>query len=194
MTEPCFDVAHLGNVEVYTDKFEESLDFFTRIYGLVESGRNGDSAYLHAFDDCEFHTLKLTRQYTTGVGHIGYRASSPEALERHVAAIEQAGIGIGWDDGDLGRGSAYRFKDPFNHVFEIHCNTNLYVPTEATKPALKNITSAYPGVGVCPHRLDHLNLLPSDGTVFRAFMQPCLGSRVTEQIQLDNGRLGAGSR
>jgi catechol 2,3-dioxygenase len=30
MTEPCFDVAHLGHVEVYTDRFDESLDFFTR--------------------------------------------------------------------------------------------------------------------------------------------------------------------
>jgi catechol 2,3-dioxygenase len=25
--DPCFDIAHLGHVEVYTDKFEESLDF-----------------------------------------------------------------------------------------------------------------------------------------------------------------------
>jgi catechol 2,3-dioxygenase len=50
-TEPVFDIAHLGHVEVYTDKFEESLDFFTRVYGLTESGRDADSAYLRAYDD-----------------------------------------------------------------------------------------------------------------------------------------------
>ena len=33
--EICHDVAHLGHVEIYTNKFEESLDFFTRIYGLT---------------------------------------------------------------------------------------------------------------------------------------------------------------
>ncbi len=37
--ELCFDLAHLGHVEVYTDKFDESLDFFTRIYGLTLSLR-----------------------------------------------------------------------------------------------------------------------------------------------------------
>ena len=91
MTEPNHDVAHLGHVEVYTDRFEESLDFFTRVYGLKLSGRDGSSAYLRAWDDYEFHSLKLTRHDTTGVGHVGYRAASPEALERRVAAIEASG-------------------------------------------------------------------------------------------------------
>ena len=66
--EPCFDVAHLGHVEVLTGRFEDSLDFFTRVYGLTQSGREGDSVYLRAFDDYEFHTLKLTRHHATGVG------------------------------------------------------------------------------------------------------------------------------
>ena len=123
MTEPCFDVAHLGHVELYTDKFEESFDFFTNVYGLTESGRDGTSSYLRAFDDYEFHTLKLTRHHTTGVGHIGYRVSSPEALERRVQAIEDAGYGIGWSDGDEGHGRAYRFADPFGHTFELYWDT-----------------------------------------------------------------------
>ena len=59
------DIAHLGHVEVYTDKFEESLDFFTRVYGLKLSLLEGDSAYLRAWDDYEFHSLKLTRHETS---------------------------------------------------------------------------------------------------------------------------------
>ncbi len=76
MPEPCFDVAHLGHVELYSDRFEQSLDFFTRVYGLTETARRGESSYLRAFDDYEHHTLKLTRYETTGVGHIAYRCSS----------------------------------------------------------------------------------------------------------------------
>jgi catechol 2,3-dioxygenase-like lactoylglutathione lyase family enzyme len=103
MTEPCFDVAHLGHVEVYTDKFDESLDFFTRVYGLKLSALSGDSAYLRAWDDYEFHSLKLTRHHTTGVGHIAYRVSSPEALERRVKEIEASGYKVhGWNKGDSG--------------------------------------------------------------------------------------------
>jgi len=191
MTELSCDVAHLGHVEVYTDKFGESLDFFTRVYGLTLSGQDETSAYLRAWDDYELHTLKLTRHNTTGVGHIAYRVSSPEALDRRVAAIEASGFRVlGWVDGDLGHGKAYRFEDPFGHTFELYWETVKYKPGEADTPALKNNASKFHSTGACPRRIDHLNLLSEDVTVFREFMETCLGSRVTELIQLDNGRLG----
>ena len=41
MAEPCHDVAHLGHVELLTNRFEESLNFFVNVYGLTESGRDG---------------------------------------------------------------------------------------------------------------------------------------------------------
>lgn len=189
--EPCHDIAHLGHVEILTDKFEESLDFFTRVYGLKLSALDGDSAYLRAWDDYEFHTLKLTRSSTTGVAHIGYRCDSEAALARRVAVIEASGYKVhGWVDGDLGHGRAFRFEDPFGHVFEVYWDTNRYIAPEGDRPALKNLASRYTAQGAAPRRLDHLNLLASDVTVFRDFMQTCLGSRVTEQIRLDNGRLG----
>lgn len=185
------DIAHLGHVEVYTDRFDESLDFFTRVYGLTLTERDETSAYLRAWDDYEFHSLKLTRHHTTGVGHISYRASSEEALERRVAAIEASRFkSIGWVEGDLGHGRAFRFEDPFGHVFEIYWNANRYVPPPEEKPALKNVAQRFHGRGACPRRLDHLNLLARDVTEFRDFMETCLGSKVTEMIQLDNGRLG----
>lgn len=190
MSEQCNDVAHLGHVEMLTDKYEESLDFFTRIYGLKLSGQDETSAYLRAWDDYEFCTLKLTRSDTTGVAHIGYRCVSPEALERRVAAIKASGYIVhGWVDGDKSHGKAFRFEDPFGHVFEIYYDTNWYAAQEeAEKAALKNTASSF--TGAAPRRLDHLNLLSSDVTEFRRFMETCLGSRVTEYIQLDNGRIG----
>ncbi|MEZ5843865.1 MAG: VOC family protein [Hyphomicrobiaceae bacterium] len=190
MVEPCYDVAHLGHVEVFTDRFDESLDFFVRILGLTESGRDATSAYLRAFDDYEFHSLKLTRHHTTGVGHVGYRVASAQALARRVEAIEAAGYGLGWVEGDMGHGRAYRFADPFGHIFEVYWETVRYAAPPQEKAALKNIHQRYHGRGVCPRRLDHLNLLAEDVTAFREFMQKCLGSRVTEMIRLDNGRLG----
>ena len=189
MSEPCFDVAHLGHVELLTDKFEESLNFFVNIYGLTENGRDADSVYLRAFDDYEFHTLKLTRSDTTGVGHIGYRTSSPEALERRVKVIEEMGCGIGWVNGDLGHGRAYRFTDPDGHIFELYYDTNKYVAPPEEKSALKNIAQRFHGRGVGVRRLDHLNLLATNVEAIRDFMQQALGSRVTEQIMLDTGKL-----
>lgn len=183
------DIAHLAHVEMLTNRFDDSLDFFTRVYGLKLSGLDGRSAYLRAWDDYEFCSLKLTRSDTTGVGHIAYRASSPEALERRVALIEQSGYTVhGWVDGDMSHGSAFQFEDPFGHLFEIYYDTVRYRPELADKPALKNTASAF--TGAATRRLDHVNLLAEDVTEFRRFMENCLGSRVTELIQLDNGRIG----
>jgi catechol 2,3-dioxygenase len=185
MTRPMGDIAHLGHVEILTDRFEESLDFFTRVYGLKLSERDGEVAYLRAWDDYEHHSLKLTGAATTGVGHIAYRASSPEALARRVAAIEAAGYAThGWVE-DHGHGPAFRFEDPFGHIFEIYWETRR---AAGDPSALKNMASRFNGMP--PRRLDHVNLLAADVTAFRSFMETCLGSRVTEMIRLDNGRIG----
>ena len=188
-TNPSFDIAHLAHVEMFTDRFEESLDFFTRVYGLTLSGQDDTSAWLRAWDDYEHASLKLTLYHTTGVGHIAYRAASPEALTRRVAVIEASGYTVhGWNAGDESHGLAFRFEDPFGHSFEIYYDTVKFAPKGAQVPALKNAASA--STGAAPRRLDHLNLLSSDVTEFRRFMETCLGARVTELIQLDNGRLG----
>ncbi len=189
-SEPCFDIAHLGHVEMLTNKPQESLDFFVNVLGLTESGREGDSVYLRAYDDYEFHSLKLTASNTTGVAHIGYRASSEQGLARRVAAIQKMGCGIGWTEGDLGHGKSYRFHDPDNHIFEIYFDTKKYQAPQAEKPALKNQAQRYHGRGVGVRRIDHLNLLAQDVAKIREFMPAALGSRVTEEIQLNDGTYG----
>ncbi len=188
--EPIYDIAHLGHVELLTNKPEASLDFFTRIFGLIESGREGDSVYLRAFDDYEFHTLKLTASKTTGIRHAGYRAASPQALERRVKAIDALGAGIGWNDGDKGHGPAYRFHDPDGHEFEIYYETQRYRPASNDQPALKNQAGRTPNRAIAPRRLDHINLLAKDVDAIRHFLPQALGSRITEVIQLDDGTLG----
>ncbi len=182
-------IAHLGHVELLTDKFDESLDFFIRVYGLSESGRDERSAYLRAWDDYEFHTLKLTASDRTGVGHIGYRAWSEEALLRRVAAIEAMGCGIGWSEGDLGHGRAYQFQSPAGHVFEIYWDTRRYAPGPDDRPALRNVAQKFHGRGVAPRRIDHVNLMAPDVEAIEAFMTGALGARVSEKLVLDDGTL-----
>ena len=60
------------------------------------------------------------------MGVLGLRAWSPEALERRVAAVEAAGLGEGWVDGDRGRGPSYRFRDPDGHRFELYYECERY--------------------------------------------------------------------
>jgi catechol 2,3-dioxygenase len=185
--EPVRDLAHLGHLEVYTPKPEESLRFFVDIMGMSESGRAGDSVYLRAWDDYEFHTLKLTAHRTAGVGHVAFRTVSEAALQRRAKVLEAMGAGIGWVEGDLGHGRAYRARNADGHQFELYYDTNWYVPPPDQRPALKNQAQRFPARGCNVRRLDHLNLLVLDPKETREFLERGFGMRTTEQIILDSG-------
>jgi catechol 2,3-dioxygenase len=183
-----FDLAHLAHVELLTPKPEESLRFFVDIMGMTASGKDGNSVYLRGWDDYEFHTLKLTASNAAGMGHMAFRATSPQALQHRVEVIERSGLGKGWVDGDLGHGAAYAFTTPDGHNLEIYYDTEWYAPPAGLKPALKNQAQRFPARGANVRRLDHLNLLTADVSILRHFMEDVLGLRTTEMILLDSGR------
>jgi catechol 2,3-dioxygenase len=181
------DVAHLGHIELFSPKPEESLWFFRDVLGLHEVARQGQSVYLRAWGEYESYSLILTEHKHAGIAHTSFRAWSPQALERRVRAIEESGLGRGWIDGDIGHGKAYQFADPDGHLLEIYYETEKYQAPEALRPALKNQPQRYPDHGVGARRLDHINFLSAHPASNRVFMQECLGAKLTEQIMLDNG-------
>jgi catechol 2,3-dioxygenase len=190
---PLHDVAHLGYIELLTPEFDKSLWFFTDVLGLTLVSAEGSSAYLRTWDDYERHTVKLTGHSTSGIARVGMRAESAEALERRIKAVEAAGRGIGWKDGDPGIGPTYAFHDPDGHVMELYYESQWY---EASRPAelapsLKNQAQAYPARGVCVRNLDHVNYLAVDSASCGDFMVDQLGARITERIQLDDGTYAA---
>ena len=185
------EIAHLGHVELLTPEPEKSLWFFTEVLGLTESGRVGDSVYLRTWDNYEHHSLVLTAHHTSGIRRTALRAAGAEALKRRVAAIEAAGLGIGWTEGRPGIGDTYVFADPDGHEYELYWESEWFEAPEDSRPALKNQAQAYPGKGVCPRRLDHVNFLAATTEPNGAFVRDILGARVTEQIRLDNGTIGA---
>ena len=102
--EPILDIAHLGNVELMTPKPEQSLWYFRELLGMEVVHREGQSVYLRGYGDYATSTLKLTEAKAPGVGCVSWRTVSPQALERRVAAVEATGLGLGWKEGDFGRG------------------------------------------------------------------------------------------
>jgi catechol 2,3-dioxygenase len=186
-SEPIMDVAHLGHLELLTPKPQESLHFFIDVMGMTETGREGDSVYLHAYDDYERHSLKLTASKVPGLGHVAYRTRSPQALERRVAALKGSGFDIGWTDGDLAHGPTFLIQDPDGHKIELYYQTQWYQAPPELKPALKNQSQRFPARGINVRRLDHWNGLAVDIQANREFFEEYLGFRLTEQIVLDDG-------
>ncbi len=181
------DIAHVGSVELLTPVLEETRDFFVDLMAMTEVARSGDSVYLHAWDDYERCTVKLTGAPASGVGRTWLRAASPAALDRRVKAIEETGLGEGWNEDDFGLGPVYRFTDPDGHAMGIYYETAWHEATGDQRPALKNQASAFPGRGANVRRLDHVNYLAADVPETSRFATTVLSARPTEQIVLDDG-------
>ncbi len=174
-------VAQLAHVELLTPKLEQTYWFFHDLLGLEETTRQGQSIYLRAYEDFYHHTLVLTEAPTAGLGHIAWRASSPEALQAAVRRLEQSGYGVGWIDGDLGHGPAYRFVTPEGHPMEILWEVAYYEPPEGMRTALRNRPQKRPLRGVPVRRIDHVNVMASQVPPVRRFLQEVLDFRLREQ-------------
>lgn len=192
MTELQFDVAQLAHVEIFTPKPDATLWFFKEILGMEETKREGQSVYLRAYEEFYHHSLKITERNRPGLGHVAWRTSSPEALERRVAAVESFGLGRGWIDGDNGHGPAYQFTTPEGHKMELLWEVEYCEIPQGMRSALKSRPQKRPNRGVPVRRLDHVNLLCANPTPNRQFLMDQLGFRLREQILLRNGsELGA---
>jgi catechol 2,3 dioxygenase len=187
MSGPLHEIAHISHAELLTPRADDSLGFFVDVLGMEIESREGQSVFLRGWGDYQRSCLKLTESDSSGLGHMALRTWSPEALERRVAAIEATGLGIGWIDGDVGHGPAYRFTDPDGHVFELLYEVERYSPPPELRPSLKNQPQRYVGRGAAIKRLDHVNVLAADVRASRIFCTEQLGYRLHERIELDSG-------
>ena len=193
VAEPILDIAHLGHIELLTPRPDESLRYFTELLGMESVHAEGQSVYLRGYGDYAVTTLKLTEGEGAGIGHIAWRAASPQALERRAEAIEAAGLGIGWSNGDFGHGRCYCFRDPDGHAMEVYYDEQKYDAPEALRSTLRNLPMKYPKNGIGVRRTDHLAVLCQDVAANRDFAQNTLGLKLREQVVFDKGATEIGS-
>lgn len=191
--EPIQDIAHLGSIELLTPRPADSLRYFRDLLGMEIVHREGASVYLRGYGDYAASTLKLTEAPQAGIGSIAWRARSLPAMERRVAAIEQAGRGTGWIDRDFCRGRSYRFRDPDGHAMEIYYEEERYHAPDELRSTLKNLPMKYIGRGVNVRRLDHLALLCREVPENREFAEQVLGFQLREQVRFNAGADEIGS-
>lgn len=192
MSEPVYDVAHLGRAELLTPDLEASLDFFVSVLGMDEVERAGESVFLRAWGDYERASLRLTAADRAGPGTMAWRTTSNGALERRVAAIEATGRGLGWEDGLAGIGRSYVFTDPDGHRMSVYYDSEYYVAADGQTPALKNQPQRMSVRGAAVRRLDHVNVWCRDIDANADYMVDVLGFRVSEEaIDAEGHRTGA---
>jgi catechol 2,3-dioxygenase len=181
------DIAHVGPVELYTPVLDKSVEYFVNLMGLREVHRDANSAYLHTWDDYQAWTLRLIQREQAGIGRTYLRAASPQALQRVLGTLDEAGITHEADAAVHGLGETHVFTDPDGHEFAIYWDVERYQADDQDRPGLKNQAAAYPARGANLRRLDHVNYLAADVPAASDFMADILGARCTERIVTDEG-------
>ncbi|MCR8547400.1 catechol 2,3-dioxygenase [Salipiger sp. P9] len=189
--EPIHDVAQLAHVEIYSPDVDATVWFFRDLLGMSVAGREGNSVHMRAYEDFYHHSLTITHRDKPGLGHIGWRSLSPQALERRAAAVEKTGLGRGWIEGATGHGKAYEFTSPDGHLNRIFWDVDYAEIPEEDRSCLLNRPQKRPLQGVPVRRLDHVNIMTSDVSETRGFYEDALGFRTRENIVLGGEEAGA---
>ncbi|MEZ4847910.1 MAG: VOC family protein [Bacteroidia bacterium] len=157
-------LSQMSHVELLSKNLEETVRFYTEMVGMDETAREGNSVYLRAWGDYFLYTLKITQSDTAGLGVMGWRADSSEALEECVAYLESTGAGMGWVEADKGRGKAYRFKSPGGLLHEVFWDVVWLRETGKRGSVFADRYASNRRKGACPRRYDHATYLVSKGS------------------------------
>lgn len=180
-------LSQMAHIEVLTTDLNKSVEFFRDVVGMDETGREDTSVYLRAWGDYFHHTLKLTQSEKSGLGHIGWRADSAEALEECVAHLENLGAGLGWVEGDLGHGKAYRFKSPDGHTHEVFWDVVWLRETGERSSIYADRYASNRRLGANPRRFDHVTYMVAKGkyAAEKAFWQT-FGLKNPDEIRISD--------
>lgn len=174
-------LSQLAHVEILSPRPQQTVEFLTGVLGLQESGRSGQSVYLRGWSEFFHHSLQVTEGETPGLGHIGWRAMGPEALESAVARLTESGQGDGWYEGSIGHGPAYRYRAPHGgQLHEVFWEVERYAAPVAMRSTFPNRPQRHPDRGIATRYLDHVTVASRDIMADCVWYRDVLGHRLME--------------
>jgi catechol 2,3-dioxygenase len=171
-------LSQLAHVELVNPDPERSARFVHDVLGLEESGRDGSSIYFRGWGERFHHSLVLT-EGPEALGHIGWRAASPDALQQAAQRLETSGHGEGWVDAVTGHGQAYRFRSPGGHLEEVFWEVDRFRATGELAPLFPHRPQRYRPRGVAVRHIDHVTIATPDIFADAEFRRDVLGFRFT---------------
>ena len=187
MTAP---VAKLGHVAAETPDLPASVGFFRDVIGLREVERTADTVYLRGLEDFEHHTLSLTASDAPGIAHIGWRTTSPEALEKLGGRFESDGHEVESVPARTGprQGEAIRVTTPTGHPYEFYYDVERTDAPESERSKLKNrVYSPSVANRIAPRRIDHVHVQDPEADRYASWMDDELGFEVRERLHRERG-------
>ena len=177
-------VMRLGRVELKVLDLDKSVEYYTKIIGLEETGRVGNSVYFKAWDEFDHHSLILTKSNSAGLAHLAFKVESNDDLAYFEKKVEQFGCKTTRISNNtrLGEGEAVHFILPTGH----HCELYHEIDLLGTAVGTRNPHPWPLGTqGIAPHRLDHCLLTGDDLKTVTRFFVEVLNFRWSERVNTD---------
>lgn len=186
-----YEVAHLARTELLTPNPDGTLWFFTKLLGMYETHREGQSVYLRGYEDPYQWSIKVTEAPQAGLGHAALRTTSAEAVDRRAKSLRDANVDISWTEDEFGYGKTLQFESPDGHHLSLVWEADKYQAPPELQSKILTRPSKKPLQGLPVKRIDHLNVMASDVTPVKETFERHLGFQTRERVVDGNVEIGA---
>lgn len=178
-----------GHIQLRVLDLAESVDFYSNVMGLIETGRDAQGrVYFKAWDERDHNSVVLRQSDTAGVDFFAFKVDSDASLAKLEKDLNAYGVATRrMPAGDLlETGERVRFTLPTGHDIELYAHKTEVgnglgeVNPEAWIAAAEK--------GIAPIRLDHCLLYGPDIEKAQAIFTDVLGFYKVEHIELEDGQ------
>ena len=74
-----------GHTQLRVLDLDESIEFYSNVLGLIQTGREGDRAYFKAWDERDHNSIILRQADTAGLSNIAATTANLLGFEKHPA-------------------------------------------------------------------------------------------------------------
>ncbi len=190
-------ILRLGHAELFVTDLERAREFYVDVLGFREYASEKGHIYLRGVDEFDVHTLTLTENEFSGLGHFALRVSDPEDLER--LAVQHERLGIPHQrvsaDAEPGQGPALRVQEPNGHPIEFyHAMKQIDLYDEENRLLRLPMRFVHKDKGIPPLRIDHVNLRVANVDRALQYWRDQLDFSVSEYVERDGETFAAWTR
>ncbi|QID17635.1 catechol 2,3-dioxygenase [Nitrogeniibacter mangrovi] len=177
-----------GHFQMRVLDLQQSVDFYTKVMGLIETGRDGQGrVYFKTQDERDHNSFIIREAEEAGVDFVGFKVQDKATLAKLDADLRAYGLHTEHIAAGemLETGERIRFTLPTGHDIELYAektdvgNGMPYVNPEVFVPD---------GKGINPVRFDHCLLYGPDIEKAQKIFEDVLGFYLVEHVLMEDGK------
>lgn len=175
-----------GHAQIRVLDMDESVQFYTHVLGLVETGRDASGrVYFKTRAERDHNSVVLRQADRAGMDFFGFKVLDQATLDDLDSKLKAYGVKTErMPAGEmLETGERVRFKIPTGHTIELYAQkTDVGNATGYTNPEVDVISNP----GICPIRMDHCLIYGGDIDGNKSLFE-VLGFNLVERVKLEDG-------